>query len=1202
MIHTYYSNSYEALRALLIHELSSDAAGLEANEENLTRFFEAVPVIVPSRGVEADLRMAIADAFSVCSGYHFMFLSEWLGFFSKAPLANVIGNEADWILWDILRETGPGSFREEMRAKGCGRLAHYLEGKNDKEILTFARHVSQVFVVYASYRADWVMRWLGIHPELLGEESAAERRALESHPDFLWQRELWKRLAAHPQQRSRTFFAELPESLEVLARSRGKRLIRLDEHRTVRLPDALHVFVPFVVPPLMLPVVKAYAQSGRDVYLYLLNPSSEYWFDLVPRRLFDWRGSGADEHREVRHPILADNARSTRANIDRLWRFTSGSLRAEEPLQLSEALEASAESPVPTHERTFDDFNRFESDPHRIAAEWLARPKDLEAGVETEEASFYLEAHDPRLLRRVQDSILNLDPDLAAAAERDGLPLFSEEDGSLVFAAAPTPTRELEGLVDWLHAQFEKHPDLKPDEVLVATPDISATAPLIEKVFGSLPEGRRIAWKATGVRALDTDPASQALAGLAALLQGRVHRDELLAWLSMPIVAAKFGFTGEDLGILGDWLRSAGFRFGLSDRHLDSLEGETYRRVREMSLERALERLAFGFATEGEATFGDVAPVAGNESGGWTTSAERPDLLSKLGVAAARLEELRIRAAEAGEALPAVWLEWTNDVIAECFPPESADYAYDALRSAVGDLVGELEEASVGSTEPIRVAFPLFVQALTERLGGSASSGTPTNAVTFAGMSELRGIPRRIIAVIGLNEDSNFPGSSRAEEFDLMQAAPRRGDRDSRHDNRNVFLDLLLAARDAFLVSYVCGTEADEKDPSIVAKELRDWLLGFARGKAARRKAAKILTKRLPLTSFSTRNFLPSAADWQSTNRAELAAVEAADAVDRQAPELPFADGPLPDAGGSSEWRLSDLWRILNRPSEAALASIDVQLDEAEADEREGMMPEDGGLAGWSRRHAVLEALLSGASKTELVERWLLDPVQGAEGVRDWSVPQCVNQVEAIVESARTLLGDAVPIEPIEGVVEVGTSSGRTMRITGRISNLYADSTGGILHILPSVSKRDSLSNMRIYLEHAFLCALGRSTFTRIVPFLPKVESKNSDSNKKNCKKSKPSGPIEFCPISPEEAEGFFVSLLDLIERREKTPALWTGYATDENAADEILFRGRSRNSLRDALEKLFKKYVAKGDVRTFLVNFQDWCAEAGELEPPASP
>ena len=152
MIHTYYSNSYEALRALLIHELSSDAAGLEANEVNLTRFFEAVPVIVPSRGVEADLRMAIADAFSVCSGYRFMFLSEWLGFFSKAPLANVIGNEADWILWDIFRETGSGSFREEMRAKGCGRLAHYLEGKNDKEILSFARHVSQVFVVYASYR------------------------------------------------------------------------------------------------------------------------------------------------------------------------------------------------------------------------------------------------------------------------------------------------------------------------------------------------------------------------------------------------------------------------------------------------------------------------------------------------------------------------------------------------------------------------------------------------------------------------------------------------------------------------------------------------------------------------------------------------------------------------------------------------------------------------------------------------------------------------------------------------------------------------------------------------------------------------------------------------------------------------------------------------------------------------------------------
>lgn len=41
----------------------------------------------------------------------------------------------------------------------------------------------------------------------------------------------------------------------------------------------------------MLPIIKAYAHAGRDVWFYLLNPCAEYWFDLVPQRLFDWRAA-----------------------------------------------------------------------------------------------------------------------------------------------------------------------------------------------------------------------------------------------------------------------------------------------------------------------------------------------------------------------------------------------------------------------------------------------------------------------------------------------------------------------------------------------------------------------------------------------------------------------------------------------------------------------------------------------------------------------------------------------------------------------------------------------------------------------------------------------------------------------------------------------------------------------------------------------
>ena len=52
--------------------------------------------------------------------------------------------------------------------------------------------------------------------------------------------------------------------------------------------------------------------------------------------------------------------------------------------------------------------------------------------------------------------------------------------------------REMEVLHDQLLALFEKHPDLKPHDIVVMAPDISIYAPFIEAVFGTAPEQLRI--------------------------------------------------------------------------------------------------------------------------------------------------------------------------------------------------------------------------------------------------------------------------------------------------------------------------------------------------------------------------------------------------------------------------------------------------------------------------------------------------------------------------------------------------------------------------------------------------------------------------------------------------------------------------------------------------------------------------------------
>ena len=73
--------------------------------------------------------------------------------------------------------------------------------------------------------------------------------------------------------------------------------------------------------------------------------------------------------------------------------------------------------------------------------QYLSDPKDLRADLTLDTQSIYIEANEPTLLRRVQDSILNLSPDLLSltarqqAADADAPELFDKADDSLRLSA-----------------------------------------------------------------------------------------------------------------------------------------------------------------------------------------------------------------------------------------------------------------------------------------------------------------------------------------------------------------------------------------------------------------------------------------------------------------------------------------------------------------------------------------------------------------------------------------------------------------------------------------------------------------------------------------------------------------------------------------------------------------------------------------------
>ncbi|MEK9721156.1 MAG: exodeoxyribonuclease V subunit gamma, partial [Quisquiliibacterium sp.] len=126
--------------------------------------------------------------------------------------------------------------------------------------------------------------------------------------------------------------------------------------------------------------------------------------------------------------------------------------------------------------------------------------------------------------------------------------------------------------------------------------------------------------------------------------------------------------------------------------------------------------------------------------------------------------------------------------------------------------------------------------------------------------------PYRVVCAIGLDQGS-LPGLSRPHEFDLMAAHPRPLDRQRQSDDRNLFLDQLLAARQTLHLSYVGRSVRDNAPlpPSVLLAELLDHLtLVIADDPTLPESlsaARDLLVIEHPLQPFSERSFPDAAKD-----------------------------------------------------------------------------------------------------------------------------------------------------------------------------------------------------------------------------------------------------------------------------------------------------------------------------------------------------
>jgi exodeoxyribonuclease V gamma subunit len=601
----------------------------------------------------------------------------------------------------------------------------------------------------------------------------------EQHPSKVrgdWQAALWRQTQAsigrpHRAQRS----AALLDALSAES-------AHTDTEHT-RPP--LHVFGVSHLPPDVLAALRANALHTQ-VHLYFPDPCREYWSDLRSRR-FQLAQKGDPEalYYEIGHPLLV----------------ALGRIAQDFCITLDECEAIEQRDPLDEAEPLADETS---------------------------------------LLARLQSSIRCLQPELVGAQVREqveGGAKLSEilpalrDDSSLRVHVCHTRLRELEVLKNALLRCLAEDPTLQHRDIVVMAPDIGAYAPYLSAVFGEPAQYRvdplHLPWHLSDVGLSRAHPLMSAFAQVLDLAESRFTVSEVLDFLDVPAVARRFAIDRSGRDALERWLRRARVAWGL-DAEMKAAVGAAP--VDANSWQFGFDRIYAGLI---------AGQDAGNEfADGQLAGAQLLDGILPLdGVSGNAVEALgqfdhllgELRKARDAFATPrslTAWSQWLLELIDALF---LADLRDDAENSAL-DTLRRLA-ASLGSqAAEVGINTPLSWSVVREAVRG-ALDGVPERqpfllgGVTFCGLVPQRSIPFRVVCLLGMNE-GEFPRPSGDAGLNKILSQPRHGDRDTRSEDRYLFLEAMMSARDVLHISFVGEGVRDGKprNPAAPLAELLQFL------------------------------------------------------------------------------------------------------------------------------------------------------------------------------------------------------------------------------------------------------------------------------------------------------------------------------------------------------------------------------------------
>lgn len=795
--------------------------------------------LVQSNGMAQWLKLAFAskDALGICAAHQFLMPSRFLWQAYRkvlGPTAVPATSPFDesrlvWRMYRWLSQVLPGMAEGSEDAKIYAPLQRYLKDNRDAgKCFGLAQKLADLFDQYQVYRADWLNAWQAGNDIVPGQVTANGVGGLPGVPDAQrWQPALWRAL-----------IEELPATQRLNGRSHVHQgfieTLRDPRYRPSGLPRRLQVFGLSSMPTQMLEAIDALSRHVQ-VLVYVVNPCQHYWADILD-------GSemlGITRHRHARkpglpallpleqlavktNPLLAAWGKQGRDFIGLLYRYDSA-------------------------ESSRADIDLFHSP---------------------------LEDSAPTLLKRVQHAIFDLQPlpDISGQSEGEGEPeIVTADDRSLQFHLCHSRQREVEVLHDRLLDLFERHPDLQPRDVIVMAPDIDRYAAHVEAVFGnvSTTDARYIPFTLADRPERACHPMAMALETLLRLPDMRFTVSDLLGLLEVAAVRERFGITEQDLPVLQRWMVQSGIRWGLTAAQRETLDlpadlhGNTWK--------FGLRRVLLGYACgRGEAwcgvePFGSVAGLEGVLAGRLLQAIDALEMTWQHWQQSQPLDR---------------WCEQLQEMLTRFFLPQ--DDADEFLLLRFENAIDEWRAACLEGGVTVEL-LPLVVvrESMLVALDGEGlSQRFLAGCVNFCTLMPMRSIPFNVVCLLGMN-DGEYPRHRVPMDFDLMNGRYRPGDRSRREDDRYLFLEALLSARELFYISYIGRSIRDdsERPPSVLVAQLRDYLSAVFRCENGE-DIATALTLAHPLQPFSLQYFTGKtqwftyASEWRDVHQPPQAVVQ----------------------------------------------------------------------------------------------------------------------------------------------------------------------------------------------------------------------------------------------------------------------------------------------------------------------------------------